>query len=544
MDHLPTMDWDFKDQLAHVVKSGGGDVYFTYDASGQRVRKVWVHSGITEERIYLGGFEIYRRHQSNSVVLERETLHIMDDTRRIAMVETKTIDADVPNLTPTPRMRFQCSNHLGSAMLEVDEFGLVISYEEYHPYGTSAYRAVDGSVEVSAKRYRYTGKERDEETGLYYHGARYYACWLGRWTSADPAGMVDGVNLYVYCRHNPISHHDPNGHQDVQIPDLMAEFSRGLGKVIEFFVGGKTETVGSGANGVVYQPSSIPYGGGVAGGIVQAATLRIWPQEPNPTPASRSGMDAGAGLVPVLDPAARVATGRTVSGASASRTMAAGELVLQLVPVAAEASAVIPKTPTVPDIEKQLIDALRAGTAQHPSVLPPEVQRFLPQAAQFSAARKAPPGGEGVVGMAESAGGGTPPGFLFRGTTEGYPGNPALQKIGITPTTTDPAVATLFATEASQHGQGVVLIAPRAGLPVGEPNVLATIEREVAVELLPSEFAARATGVNVADARAALTRVGINLPSKVTKGSLSSDLTHVPKMTDSEIMQFLKQVGF
>jgi RHS repeat-associated protein len=64
---------------------------------------------------------------------------------------------------------------------------------------------------VSLKRYRYTGKERDEETGLYYHGARYYAPWLGRWTSADPAGMVDGSGLYNYARCDPISLSDPSG---------------------------------------------------------------------------------------------------------------------------------------------------------------------------------------------------------------------------------------------------------------------------------------------------------------------------------------------
>jgi RHS repeat-associated protein len=208
MPHLDGIEWDFKDQMRHVDKGGGGDVYFVYDASGQRIRKVWEHSGIIEERIYLGGFELYRRHELGDVVLERETLHILDDAQRIAMVETKTIDEPADPFTVTPRIRY-----LSSAMLELDHEGLVISYEEYHPYGTSAYRAVDDSIEVSAKRYRYTGKERDEETGLYYHGARYYACWLGRWTSADPAGMVDGVNLFAYCRANPISFFDPNGRQ-------------------------------------------------------------------------------------------------------------------------------------------------------------------------------------------------------------------------------------------------------------------------------------------------------------------------------------------
>ncbi|HRI71547.1 MAG TPA: RHS repeat-associated core domain-containing protein, partial [Polyangium sp.] len=177
----------------------------------------WEHSGIVEERIYLGGFEIYRRRELGDIVLERQTLHIMDDTRRITMVETKTIDTAADPFTVTPRIRYQCSNHLGSAILELDGDGLVISYEEYHPYGTSAYRAVDDSIEVSARRYRYTGKERDEETGLSYHGARYYACWLGRWTSADPAGMVDGPNLFQYVRGRPLTHWDPAGYDATAI---------------------------------------------------------------------------------------------------------------------------------------------------------------------------------------------------------------------------------------------------------------------------------------------------------------------------------------
>src|SRR5690606_22230117 len=82
---------------------------------------------------------------------------------------------------------------------------------EYHPYGTTAWYAEKGAIQVSAKRYRYTGKERDEETGLSYHGARYYAPWLARWCSADPAGMVDGPNIYAYVRANPIRGRDPVG---------------------------------------------------------------------------------------------------------------------------------------------------------------------------------------------------------------------------------------------------------------------------------------------------------------------------------------------
>jgi RHS repeat-associated protein len=66
-------------------------------------------------------------------------------------------------------------------------------------------------AEVSLKRYRYTGKERDEETGFYYHRARQYAPWLGRWTSCDPGGVTDGVDLYLYGASNPVRFVDNDG---------------------------------------------------------------------------------------------------------------------------------------------------------------------------------------------------------------------------------------------------------------------------------------------------------------------------------------------
>jgi len=71
-------------------------------------------------------------------------------------------------------------------------------YEEYHPYGSTAWWAGSSAL-VSQKRYRYTGMERDEETGLQCHGVRYYAPWIGRWTSADPIGWGDGGNRFG-CR--------------------------------------------------------------------------------------------------------------------------------------------------------------------------------------------------------------------------------------------------------------------------------------------------------------------------------------------------------
>lgn len=56
-------------------------------------------------------------------------------------------------------------------------------------------------------------KERDEENGLYYYGACYYAPWLARWSSCDPAGSADEVNVYSYARCRPLVAIDPSGYQ-------------------------------------------------------------------------------------------------------------------------------------------------------------------------------------------------------------------------------------------------------------------------------------------------------------------------------------------
>lgn len=226
MPHLPLMKWDFKDQLqatAQQVRTDGGTpetTYYIYDASGQRVRKVTEGQAApgetanrTKERIYLGGFEIYREYDgsANPLKLERETLHIMDNKQRIAMVETEIPDPQSPTPNSQSLIRYQFSNHLGSASLELDETGEIISYEEYYPYGSTSYQAMNKDIKAAAKRYRYTGKERDEESGLYYHGARYYASWLGRWTSADPAYLADGLNLYLYSHGSPARFRDVRG---------------------------------------------------------------------------------------------------------------------------------------------------------------------------------------------------------------------------------------------------------------------------------------------------------------------------------------------
>jgi len=220
MPHLPSMEWDYKDQLSatspQAVNEGEPETtYYVYDSSGQRTRKVTEsqHGKRISERFYVGGFEVFREFAGRELHLERETLHIMDDKQRIALLETKTFEDGDAIHAPVPEQRYQLANHLGSATVEVDEAGGLITYEEYSPYGDTTFQTGISAAEVRRKRYRYTSKERDEENGFTYHGARYYAPWLGRWTSCDPAGFIDGTCLYQYAKDEPTNLVDDRGSQ-------------------------------------------------------------------------------------------------------------------------------------------------------------------------------------------------------------------------------------------------------------------------------------------------------------------------------------------
>jgi RHS repeat-associated protein len=228
MPHLQIMQWDFKDQLQMTQRQavnqadvdrqdhGGESTWHVYDSTGERVRKVTEVAGgaVKNERIYLGGLEIYRQHSGTYAGLVRESLHIRDDKQRIVLVETRN---NIDDGTSRQLVRYQFSNHLGSASLELDDQGQIISYEEYAPYGSTVYQAVHCHTETP-KQYRYTGKERDEESGCYYHGRRYTAPWLGRWLNCDPLWLVDSTNLYSYVSANPLSLADLSGSQETVPP--------------------------------------------------------------------------------------------------------------------------------------------------------------------------------------------------------------------------------------------------------------------------------------------------------------------------------------
>jgi RHS repeat-associated protein len=212
-------EWDYTDRMRvfRVQTPAAGSLpdedrwaepstyaHYLYDAGGQRVIKLLrTQSGDYEVTIYIDGiFEIHRWRE-NGTARQNSCLHVMDNQSRIAIWRIGDSDDQKPDV------QFHLGDHLGGSNVVIggataSDNGL-INREEYFPYGETSF----GSF--ARKRYRFTGKERDEESGLYYHGARYYAPWLARWVSCDPAGTKDGPNLYRYAKNSPVIFFDPNG---------------------------------------------------------------------------------------------------------------------------------------------------------------------------------------------------------------------------------------------------------------------------------------------------------------------------------------------
>ena len=136
---------------------------------------------------------------------------------------------------------------------------------------------------------------------------------------------------------------------------------------------------------------------------------------------------------------------------------------------------------------------------------------------------------------------------LFRGTTEGYPGSPGLQRAGVTPTSTDPAVATAFGVHGNEFGSGVVHIASPgdiAGAKLYGPS-LGGLEAEVGVGMLPAEFASRSgTTISAQQARAVLEQMGVSVPGRLpTTASLNSWLGTRTQMTAQQIAAFVRRAA-
>ncbi|MBB5874379.1 RHS repeat-associated protein [Allocatelliglobosispora scoriae] len=235
LTRLPGMgllSWDFRCRLRSADLGGGGTVHHLYDSGGTRVRTVVQRlGGLVEDLRYVGGYESYERASAIGPQTQRHTVSVAAGVL-IAQVQTTTRLDGVPVVSPVPLDRYQVGDHVGTVRLELDGTAKILSYAEYLPFGSCSYQAGSSVVESNPRRRGFAGMQRDPDTGLDYGGDRWYVPWLGRWLSADPAGVSGQLTAYGYVSNNPVGRVDVGGRYD---PAAFADELDGYVDVAERF---------------------------------------------------------------------------------------------------------------------------------------------------------------------------------------------------------------------------------------------------------------------------------------------------------------------
>ncbi len=199
-------EWDAANRLLLFKNQIGSSepsviAQYLYDSAGNRVKKiVRKQGGNYEITTYIDSvFEYF-----TDEVEEQNNIYIMDNQSRVASVRIGDTMGD-----PTPAIKYTLENNIYSSAVTLDDNGTIVNTQEYYPFGETSF----GSY--GKKRYQYVGKERDEESGLYYYGARYFSPWIVRFISVDPlASKYAQLSPYNYSDNNPINDYDIDGMQN------------------------------------------------------------------------------------------------------------------------------------------------------------------------------------------------------------------------------------------------------------------------------------------------------------------------------------------
>jgi len=195
---------------AQASESGppaGGALTFRYDPFGRRIQKIWPNtannSTMVRNYLYDGANIIAELNASGAVVASYTQGAGIDEP--LAMRRGGYIS-------------YYHADGLGSITSLTNTNAQPVATYVYDSFGNTT------ATEGIFNPFRYTGREQDPETGLYYYRARYYDPTVGRFISEDPAGFAgSGTNFYAYVRNSPINLTDPLGLCDKK-PSCLAIF--------------------------------------------------------------------------------------------------------------------------------------------------------------------------------------------------------------------------------------------------------------------------------------------------------------------------------
>lgn len=190
--------------------------FYQYDSSGQRCSKLSsrIADSITQSRrretvTYISGMRLCEYDYEGKPQGSHYSLSfpLAGHSAVVCLSEREP----EKNEAPVSQVRYNCLDAQGSVTLELSAEGDIITQEEYYPFGGTSLFSSRSESEADYKYHRYSNKERDNLTGLYDYGFRYYAPWLCRWISPDPLGIADGMNTYCMVHNNPLTYKDTAG---------------------------------------------------------------------------------------------------------------------------------------------------------------------------------------------------------------------------------------------------------------------------------------------------------------------------------------------
>ena len=156
-------------------------------------------------------------------------------------------------------------DYLGNVDLVTERDGKTYEFFTYNPWGEEMHQYNANTFGFSSP-YRFNSKEKDEETGLHYYGARYYQSKLSVWMSVDPkAHMAPDWTPYRFGFANPLLYTDPDG--KFESPEKAREFAKANGidgQILEYDNG--TFALHDSQNGISYQQKS-------SGQVIQSVLL-------------------------------------------------------------------------------------------------------------------------------------------------------------------------------------------------------------------------------------------------------------------------------
>jgi RHS repeat-associated protein len=207
------------DSAGDLIQNGSAT--YTYDAEG----RLSATAGVTY--VYDGGGNRVKKSSTAGTLYWPDTAgRVLSETDLTGASKSDYVFFNgqrIARFDPTTlAVHYYFSNHLGSHTVVTNATGTCEQDIEYYPYGGQTKQYCSTPV---AQNYKFTGKERDSESGLDNFGARYFGSSLGRFMtpdwSANPQGVPYAVlgdpqsmNLYAYVRNNPLNRTDPTGHCD------------------------------------------------------------------------------------------------------------------------------------------------------------------------------------------------------------------------------------------------------------------------------------------------------------------------------------------